>query len=135
MGRRQNPVVYLATAPNEIVAQMWSDILLQQGIRSVVKTDNLWSAQYVFVQNLRCELHVLASKAKKAREILEPFLQAAKPPIRNRSQRFVISRNSIIYVLFWALYSGWLVFAAVVVYILYQVNKRGSRETTELSDQ
>jgi hypothetical protein len=93
MGRRNNPVVHLATAPNEAIANIWSDILAKQGIHSMIKTDNLWSAQYVFVHNLSCELHVLATKAKKAREILEPFLNAIKPPVRARSRPFAMSRS------------------------------------------
>jgi hypothetical protein len=135
MGLRHNPVVYLATAPNAVVAQMWTDILLQQGIHSVVKTDDLWSAQYVFIHNLSCELHVLASKAKKAREILEPFLKTVKTPIRNKARRLVISRNSIIYVMIWAFCYNLLAFSVMGVCILYQVIRRQLTETTQFPEQ
>ena len=70
------PVVYIATAPNESVANMWAGILEEQGIRCLLKSANLRAAMYAFTYNMTCQLHVLASQADQAREILSLFLKA-----------------------------------------------------------
>jgi hypothetical protein len=108
-GKRSNPVVYLATAPNEVVAAIWADILAQNGVHCVIRSDNMCSAQYVFIQNMSREIDVLASKLKKAGEILEPFLKASKPETVNKEARktrkYLITpkRHLSYYVLMWAM--------------------------------
>jgi hypothetical protein len=69
------PLVYVATAPNEAVANMWSGILEEQGIRCVLKGANLRAAMYYFTYNMTCQIHVSASQAERAKEILAPFLE------------------------------------------------------------
>ena len=72
----EEPVVYIATAPNESVANMWAGILEEHGIRCLLKSANLRAAMYAFTHNMTCRLHVLASQADQAREILSLFLKA-----------------------------------------------------------
>jgi len=69
------PLVYVATAPNESVANMWSGILEEHGVRCVLKGANLRAAMYHFTCNMTCQIHVLASQAERAKEILAPFLE------------------------------------------------------------
>jgi hypothetical protein len=70
------PLIYIATAPNESVANMWAGILEEHGIRCLLKSANLRAAMYAFTYNMTCQIHVLASQADRAREILTPFLKA-----------------------------------------------------------
>ncbi len=69
------PLVHIATAPNEPLANMWVGILENEGIHSLLKSGNLKAAMYMPSLSYGCEIHVLASKAEKAREILSPFLE------------------------------------------------------------
>lgn len=69
------PLVHVATAPNEVVANMWSGILKEHGIRCVLKGANLRAAMYYFTYNMTCQIHVSASQAERAKEILTPFLE------------------------------------------------------------
>ncbi len=68
-------LVYIATAPSESVANMWSGILEEHGIHCLLKSANLRAAMYYFTYNMTCEIHVLASEAERAKEILSPFLK------------------------------------------------------------
>ena len=68
------PLVYIATAPSESVASMWAGILEEHGIRCLLKSANLRAAMYAFTYNMTCQIHVLASQADRAREILGPWL-------------------------------------------------------------
>jgi hypothetical protein len=74
--RTDEQLVYIATAPNESVANMWSGILEEHGIRCLLKSANLRAAMYAFTYNMTCQIHVLASQAAQAKEILGPFLKA-----------------------------------------------------------
>jgi len=69
------PLVHIATAPNESIANMWAGILEEHGIRCLLKSANLRAAMYCFTYNMRCEIHVLASEAEQAKGILAPFLE------------------------------------------------------------
>ena len=68
------PLVYIANAPNESIANMWSGILEEHGIRCLLKSANLRAAMYAFTYNMTCEIHVLATEAERAKEILSPLL-------------------------------------------------------------
>ncbi|MHC1578867.1 MAG: putative signal transducing protein [Dehalococcoidia bacterium] len=70
------PLVYIATALNESVASMWSGILEEHGIHCLLKSANLRAAMYAFTYNMTCRIHVLASEAERAKEMLSPFLKA-----------------------------------------------------------
>jgi hypothetical protein len=71
----KEPLVRLATAPNEMIASLWKGILEENGINSMLKSVSFMeSAQYT--RNVfPYEIYVLASEADKAREILTPFLE------------------------------------------------------------
>jgi hypothetical protein len=73
--RLDDPLVLVATAPNEPLARMWAGILENEGIRSVVKNGDLKAAGYGPSLLSTCEIHVLASHEERAREILGPLLE------------------------------------------------------------
>jgi len=68
--RRDEPIVHVATAPNEPVARMWAGILEDNGIRCMVKRTGLRPAAYAFTYNQQCTIHVLSSEAESASRIL-----------------------------------------------------------------
>ena len=65
-------VVQVAVAPNETIAMMWRDVLLDEGIIAVVKGGG---AGYSFGHNLLNEQFILVreDQADAAREILSDF--------------------------------------------------------------
>ena len=70
-GRGDEPLVHIATAPDEVMASLWKEVLEDEGIRSMVKRSDLAAAMYSLPFNTQCEVHVLASDAERAKEILE----------------------------------------------------------------
>ncbi len=74
--RTDDPLVLVATAPNEPVAGMWAGILENEGIRSVTKGRDLRAAQYVPSLVSACDIYVLASQAERAKEVLVPFMES-----------------------------------------------------------
>jgi len=68
--RRDEPIVHIATAPNEQIAQLWAGILKDNGIRCMVKRTRPWMTRYAFAFNQQCTIHVLASEAERASRIL-----------------------------------------------------------------
>jgi len=69
----EEPLVHIATASNEPLAMMWAEILENKGINSLVKRGDLGPAMYTPSLLSHCEIHVLASQAEKARQILASF--------------------------------------------------------------
>ena len=74
---RDEPIVYIATAPNELIAKMWSGILEEHGIRCLLKGGGLQAAMYASPLAVDWDVHVLESQAEKALEVLA-FDQLAK---------------------------------------------------------
>ena len=72
-----DPLVLLATAPNEPVALMWKEILESEGIPSMVKRNAPAWLLYAQSVMLPCELYVLASQQEKAKEILDSLREDA----------------------------------------------------------
>jgi hypothetical protein len=72
--QREEPLVLVATAPNEPLAMLWVGILENEGIRSVIKSHDLKAAMYVPSLLSMSGIYVLASQADHAKEVLEPFL-------------------------------------------------------------
>jgi hypothetical protein len=70
---REDPLVFIASAPNEPLAMMWAGILENKGIRCVVKSRDLKAAMYVPSLLSISEIHVLGSEAERARQVLAPF--------------------------------------------------------------
>ncbi len=73
--RGKEPLVHIATAPNEMVANLWKDVLTENGIKCLLKSINLVTSLYTSPFTLQYEVQVLASDAEKAREILTPFIE------------------------------------------------------------
>ncbi len=69
------PLVKIATAPNEPIANMWSGILADHNIRCLLKGGNLGAAMYIPTIVLSYQVYVLESETDKAKEILAPFLE------------------------------------------------------------
>ncbi len=71
------PLVLLTTAPGEAVAKLWMNILEEEGIPSMMKRSDMYYSEsiilYSFPRIMQCRIYVLASQAKKAREILAPL--------------------------------------------------------------
>ena len=71
-GKNKDSLVHVATAQNEAVAGMWTDILEDNGIRVLIKKD----ASYPYVTfNASCEIYVLTSQAVAAKQILDSLKQ------------------------------------------------------------
>ncbi|MGH2534585.1 MAG: hypothetical protein ACRDJW_20165 [Thermomicrobiales bacterium] len=64
------PVVYLATAPNELVAGMWADALGQEGIRAMTRALGPGFGGWASSYNLPHEVRVLESRLDEAREVI-----------------------------------------------------------------
>ena len=67
------PLAHLATAPNEGIAEMWSEVLKDNDIRSLAKN----AAMNIYVQTYGSpyEIYVLETDMERAKKILEPFLE------------------------------------------------------------
>jgi hypothetical protein len=63
--------VHIATAPDEVLASLWKGILEEEGIPSLIRRSDLTAAMYVLPGNTQCQIHVLASQAQRARDILD----------------------------------------------------------------
>ncbi len=74
----KEPLVHIATAPNEPLAMMWTGILEDESIRSLVKTGDLKAACYMPSLLSSCEIHVVASEAEKAKKILDPLIRESE---------------------------------------------------------
>jgi hypothetical protein len=71
----KEPIVHIATAPNEMVANMWSEILEENGIHCLLQGGELQAAMYASPLAVPYKIYVLESEAEKAKEVLEPFLE------------------------------------------------------------
>lgn len=72
----EDRAVYLVTAPNEPIAQMWQDILKQKGITAMLKGESGSVGQpYASSLALHCELHVRESQLSRARTVLRPYVE------------------------------------------------------------
>ena len=66
-----DPIVYLATAPNEPLARMWADLLAGAGIRALVKAVGPGIGAWGSAATLEHELYVLRSRLDDARALLD----------------------------------------------------------------
>jgi hypothetical protein len=68
--------VYLVTAPNELVARLWQDILRREGIIALVKLERGAVGQpYIPGFAEFHQLHVLESQLDCAKAVLEPYVE------------------------------------------------------------
>jgi hypothetical protein len=69
----KEPLVHLTAAPNEVVAQMWAEILEDDGIHCSTKMGTIaGDSLSVFTRmGVPVEIYVLASEVQRANEILD----------------------------------------------------------------
>jgi hypothetical protein len=69
-------LVPVGSAPNEVVARIWIQILEESGIRSVMQSGRPMSGLLGdFSLNVPCDIYVFESEADRAAEILESLLE------------------------------------------------------------
>jgi hypothetical protein len=71
--KREEPLVCVATAPNEMVAHLWAGILEDNGIHCLIKRGAPLEdfLSILTPVNVPCKIHVLASEANYAGKILQ----------------------------------------------------------------
>ena len=67
---REDQLIHIATAPNEIEARLWKGILEDNGIQSMIKVAESLNL-YLSPLALKHRLYVLEEDEQKARDILE----------------------------------------------------------------
>ncbi len=60
--------VVLTTAPDQLTAEMWQDILLQQGIPAMINPQD--AVSFLGVSTFPCRIMVAPDHLKQAKEIL-----------------------------------------------------------------
>jgi hypothetical protein len=66
----EDPIVYLATVPNEPMASFWTEVLDEAGIRTLVKPVGAGIGGWASAATLEHELHVLRSRLGEARAMM-----------------------------------------------------------------
>lgn len=77
----KEPLVHVATAPNEQMAMIWAGILEEEGIDSFVKGKDWYMSAAIPFYSFNHEIHVLASQAEQAKRILAPLIGDSEPTI------------------------------------------------------
>jgi hypothetical protein len=65
--------VTLATAPDQLVAEMWRGLLLEEGVPAHVDSGD--TSSFLGVSAIPCRLMVAEENVARAREVLEEWLQ------------------------------------------------------------
>jgi hypothetical protein len=73
----KEPLVRVATAPNESIAYMWAGILEDNEIKCFVKSAELKAAMYFLPANQQHEIYALKPSAAKAKKILDSLVKSA----------------------------------------------------------
>ncbi len=63
MDRGKEPLVLIATAPNEIVANLWKEALIENRIKCLLRSVNLVESMYTAPITLQYQVLVLNSDA------------------------------------------------------------------------
>jgi len=66
----------LATAPDQLTAEIWKDILLQQGVPAIINPQDTIS--FMGVSSFPCRIMVAYGYRKQAQEILDSLQSAAE---------------------------------------------------------
>ena len=66
-------LVYLTTAPNLLEAEMWRDLLIEEGIKAIVAPGSI-SPLHLGVTANPSRIMVLAHQLEKAKQVLEARL-------------------------------------------------------------
>ena len=69
--------VYLTTAPDQIVAEMWREILLGEGISALIRAGD--TSSFMGVSNYPCRIMVDEDDQERAKEVLEGHLGQEQP--------------------------------------------------------
>ena len=64
--------VYLTTGPDQLVAEMWRDLLVQEGVRALIRPGD--TASFMGVSGYPCRVMVWEDQLERAREVLEEHL-------------------------------------------------------------
>ena len=67
--------VHLATAPDQISAEIWVDILRQQGVRAMIRPSD--AVSFLGVSAVSCRVQTREEDLDRAREILGPDVDEA----------------------------------------------------------
>lgn len=70
----EDPLVHIATAPNEPIASMWAEFLENEGIQTIFKNGDIGAMIDAPSMTCNYEIYVSASRAEEAKKILAPFL-------------------------------------------------------------
>ncbi len=65
-------LVYLTTAPDQLTAEMWQELLRGDGIPAVIRAGD--TASYLGVSNAPCRMMVPQERLTEARRMLEEHL-------------------------------------------------------------
>ena len=68
----------LATAPDQLTAEIWKDILIQNGIPAMINPQDAIS--FMGVSSLPCRIMVAYGYRQKAKEVLDSLQQPAEEP-------------------------------------------------------
>jgi hypothetical protein len=75
LNNRKEPLEQIAVAPDEITANIWKDVLAQNGIQCLLQSRHLEAAIYLSALKMDFGILVLKSQSIRAREILQTFQQ------------------------------------------------------------
>jgi hypothetical protein len=86
----REPIVYLATAPNETIAQLWLEALRGAGIRAMAKDLGPGIGGWGTAVGLEHALYVLATDLGRARRVVAEL--TGQPDRRRRTRRLAAER-------------------------------------------
>jgi hypothetical protein len=69
--------VHLATAPDQITAEMWLDVLRQEGINARIRPSD--AVSFLGVSAVSCRLEAREEDLARAREVLGPDASETAP--------------------------------------------------------
>jgi hypothetical protein len=78
-GKAGDSLVHIADAPNELVGQMWAEVLKEHGIRCLTKGGKAPGDMSGNSPCSACEMYVLASEAQRARKTLDGLPDSKRP--------------------------------------------------------
>ena len=64
--------VYLTTAPDQLVAEMWRDLLTHEGVSVVIRSGD--TSSFMGVSNYPCRIMVREGHYERAKELLDSHL-------------------------------------------------------------
>lgn len=71
---KDSEFVYLATAPNQIIAEMWVEMLKQEGIASYFRSGNIMA--YTGISFIPCQVMVSKSRLTEAADLIASIAES-----------------------------------------------------------